>query len=699
MNQKDIKRKISCILSADVVGYSRLMENNEVATVRSLEENKRFIGKLVKDYNGRVVDSTGDNLLAEFISVVNAVDCAVEIQKQLKIKNSGLSEERKMNFRMGINLGDVIEENGRIYGNGVNIAARIEELAQPGSICISRTAYDHVKTNYNLAYKYLGEHKVKNINEPIGIYQVQIGTDSATPPAKDKKVISRILYNAVLIVIASFVLVVGTIWYLSSRKASLDSNMSEGVKTIAVLPFVDLSPEKNQGYFVDGLSEEILNSLTQLPNLNVIGRTSSFSFKESGKTIQEIAGILGADDILEGSVRKEANKLRITAQLFRAKDGVSLWSKTYDRELKGIFAVQEDIATAVADELKVTLGIMRPLKQYGSTDNTQAYELYLIARGQYNNNKFRQALKSINSAINIDPDYAAVWALKGMVHIFLATSGPDDQASYQHSAALEAAQRAVELEPTLGKAYLTLGSADMMVGKFIQAELAYRKGIELTTEPIDYFEYGLTCHNAVVGYLRKCNELLREMREKDPLQQVLRIAYFFNLGTLGNMKQAEDEYKRGKAIFGDQRPLADIRMAILHLGEKDSISADKIPEITIYGPVWTKFREFMNAREDGIAELHRFYGNGENINSSELNVVAIWAAYFGDPELALDAIERSVRLHATSLHDYWAPLFHETRQLPRFKEFVREIGLVDYWNEYSWPDLCHRTDDGDFECN
>ena len=698
MNQKDIKRKLSCILSADVVGYSRLMEEDEASTVQNLEDNKTLISELVKEYNGRVVDAPGDNLLAEFNSVVKAVDCAVKIQKELKIKNNELLEHRRMYFRIGINLGDVIEEGDRIYGSGVNIAARVEGLALTGGICISGTAYDHVKTKYDLGYEYLGEHKVKNINEPVRIYRIHMSSDAVTTLEPKKKVSlrtwRRVLLGFFVIFMFGFI-----VWNFYYRQTPLFLDKEESAKTIAVLPFVDLSPERNQGYFVDGLSEEILNSLTQLPRVYVIGRTSSFSFKDSGKTIQDIAGILGADHILEGSVRKEGNELRINAQLLRATDGVRLWSKTYDRELKGIFTVQEDIASTVANELKVTLGIEQPLKHISTTNNPEAYELYLIAKGQYNDNKYKRALESVNSAIKLDPEFATVWALKGMVHIFLSSSGPDDQAHFEHKAALEAALRAIELEPNLGKAYLTLGSAHMMMGKFIEAEVAYRKGIELTTESIDYFEYGLTWHYAVVGYLKKCNELLREMRQKDPLQPVLRTAYMFNLGNLGDIEQAEEEYKRGKAIFGDQQYLANARITMLRLGSQNDISIDKIPEVPMYDPIWIKFRKFVESPKEGLAELRRLYTSDDNLSSNDFNAIAIWAAYFGDPDIALDGMERSVRLHATSLHDYWTPLFHEARQLPRFKKFVKEIGLVDYWNKYGWPDLCNLTGDGDFECN
>ena len=304
MTEERVKRKLSAILSADVAGYSRLMGEDEVSTVRTLEAYRKVMSDLIEQFRGRVVDSPGDNLLSEFSSVVDAVQCAVEIQEDLRIRNAELPEKRKMQFRIGINLGDVIAEGYRIYGDGVNVAARIESLAEAGGICLSRSAYDQVKRKIDIKYDYLGEHEVKNIDDPVRIYRVLM--DSIPDNFIQKK--------------------------RPKGLGSLEEKSSPmlGKPSIAVLPFLDLSPESDQGYFVDGLSEEILNGLAQIADLSVTGRTSSFSFKDSNKTVQEIAGILGVGNVLEGSVRKADSSLRITVQLLRAADGFHLWSKTYD---------------------------------------------------------------------------------------------------------------------------------------------------------------------------------------------------------------------------------------------------------------------------------------------------------------------------------------------------------------------------------
>ena len=346
MSQEDFKRKLTAILSADVVGYSKLMGDNESATVKTLETYKGVMFSLIKQHRGRVVDSPGDNLLAEFGSVVDAVQCAVSIQKELQTRNVDLPENRRMDFRIGINLGDVIEERDRLYGDGVNIAARLEALADPGGICVSKTAFDHIENKLPFGYRFIGDQSVKNIAKPIGAYKVLMETRLIDEEEqKSKSLFGRrnsifSIGIIVILVIAGFLY--WNLYHLKSsigpksvepKQATVTAEVKEIPKTIAVIPFVNMSSDPEQEYFVDGLSEEILNSLTQIPNLGVTARTSSFVFKGTDKTVQEIAGILGVDHILEGSVRKSGNTLRITTQLIRESDGLHLWSEAYDREL------------------------------------------------------------------------------------------------------------------------------------------------------------------------------------------------------------------------------------------------------------------------------------------------------------------------------------------------------------------------------
>jgi adenylate cyclase len=712
MTEERVKRKLSAILSADVVGYSRLMGEDEVSTVRTLEAYRKVMSDLIEQFRGRVVDSPGDNLLAEFSSVVDAVQCAVEIHEVIRAKNEELPEDRRMLFRIGVNLGDVIEEGDRIYGDGVNIAARLEGLAEAGGICISGSAHEQIKNKLALGYEYIGEHAVKNIAEPLKVYRVPMGPKTApTKEGDEKKAKLKNRQWVALGVVGAIIVIIGAlaIWNFYPRgpsiepasvapeQTSLVPDKKEAPKTIAVLPFENLSPDPDQDYFVAGLSEEILNSLTQIPGLGVTARTSSFALKGTDKTVPEIASILAVDHIIEGSVRKSGNTLRITAQLIRAADGLHLWSEEYDRELKDIFKIQEDIASNVADKLKLTLEAFQLL---GGTENIKAYEKYLVAKGKLEDYRVDQALESINEAISLDPRFALAWTIKTQIITELWANNPAEQVPLELNNALNAASKAIELEPDLGQVHLNLGSIFRGKGEFAKAEKAYRKGLELTTASVDYVEYGLSWHYTSMGYLSKCYKLLEEIRRGDPLHQQLQAEYMLLSGYLGYMNRAEEEYQRGKAIFGDQWDWGEGFITYFRLGVKDNVSINDIPELPIFDPIWSIARENIEKPERGLEELHRLYSREDNLlSSNNLGVIALFAAYFGEPEFALNAIERANVLRSSGLYFIWSPVMTEVRQLPRFKEFVREIGLVDYWKEYGWPDLCRPVGDDDFECD
>ena len=357
MTEERVKRKLSAILSADVVGYSRLMGEDEVSTVRTLEAYRKVMSDLIEQFRGRVVDSPGDNLLSEFGSVVDAVQCAVEIHDVIRAKNEELPEDRRMQFRIGVNLGDVIEEGDRIYGDGVNIAARLEGLADAGGICISGSAHEQIENKLALGYEFLGEHIVKNIAKPVKVYKVPMGPKTATPIVKEEKPSSKTWRKAALALVAIIILGAVAIWYFSFRQVPVTTDKEGAPKTIAVLPFDDLSPEKDQEYFSDGLADALITKLSQVKDLQVTARTSSFYFKGKKVDMRTIGETLGVAYLLEGSVQKSGNQLRIIAQLIKAEDGYHVWSETYDRELKDIFNIQDDIIEAVTTALSVTLGM------------------------------------------------------------------------------------------------------------------------------------------------------------------------------------------------------------------------------------------------------------------------------------------------------------------------------------------------------
>jgi TolB-like protein len=484
---------------------------------------------------------------------------------------------------------------------------------------------------------------------------------------------------------------------VETKQAALVGNITKTQKTIAVLPFVDLSPNSDQEYFVNGLSEELLDCITQISNLRVTARTSSFSFKGSNKTVQEIAGVLGVENILEGSVRKAGNALRITAQLVRAVDGFHLWSKTYDRELKDIFAVQKDIATAVANELKATLGI-GSLKQLGGTQNEAAYELYLTSKGQRSDLKIDRALGSIDAALLLDPKFALAYALKSNIHNALINELPDSRIAAEMDEGMKSAQKAIELEPDLAEAHFALGMTKTVKGNWIDAESAYQKALELTTDPSSRYELAFPVHYMCIGYFERAKKILEEQIRNDPLNRVFHLQYIEVLYShLGDRQGAEEENKLAKELFKDDWK-GDLIMFSLRLSRGEIVPKNELPNEA--SAEFNAMGVDLASPEKSLAVYRKLYTDmGDKLPIMGLVGISLFAAYFGDPEFTMDLIEKAGIQRVDAVSNLWCPVMHEVRQTPRFKQFVKKIGLVDYWNKFGWPDMCHQLDNGDFECD
>jgi adenylate cyclase len=467
-----VKRKLTAILSADVEGYSRLMEEDEAATVETLTAYRETITSLIQQHRGRVVDSPGDNLLAEFASVVDAVQCAVETQELLKVKNAELTENRRMQFRIGINLGDVIEEGNRIYGDGVNIASRIETLADPGGICIAMSVYNQIKKKLVLDYEDLGEHTAKNISEPIRVYRVPLGREAAAVRvgAVKKPKLKRWQWAALAVAMV-IILVAGAlvIQYYVLRPAPIEPASLEKMAfplpdkpSIAVLPFVNMSADPKQEYFSDGLTEEIISALSKVPNLFVIARNSTFKYKDKPVNVQQVAEKLGVRYVLEGSVRRTGDKVRITAQLIDAITGRHLWTERYDRELKDIFALQDEITLkiVVAMQVELTEGEQARLKK--EPPNLNAYlktlEVYALL-SDFRPENIMRIRRLAAEAVALDRNYAAAYDSLGWSHVMEVMYGLSDMephiSLYQ---ARELGQKALRLDRTLLSAHRLLAN-------------------------------------------------------------------------------------------------------------------------------------------------------------------------------------------------------------------------------------------------
>jgi adenylate cyclase len=470
MPTQDLKRKLIAILSADVKGYSRLMGEDEEATVRTITVYREVIGSIVQKHRGRVVDSPGDNILVEFASVVDAVRGAVEIQEELKVRNAELPEDRKMEFRIGINLGDVIHEQERIYGDGVNVAARVESLADAGGICISGSGFEQIKNKLKLGYEYLGEHSVKNISEPVRIYKVLMEPEAIGKVIGEERVEPRKWQRVALAVVTVLLLIVGglLIWRVAYPPLEVASVEKMAFPlpdrpSIAVLPFDNLSEDPKQEYFSDGLTDQIISGLSKVPNLFVIARHSTFTYKGKPVKVQRVAEDLGVKYVLEGSVQRTADRIRITAQLIDATTGHHVWSERYDRDPEDIFAVQDDITMEImkAMQVKLTWGEQARLWAKHETTNLAAYEklqegrAYLLRYTQEDNAQGRQLLEE---AIALDPGYAFAYASLGWSHFFDARFGWSESRAESIKMALESAQKALEMDDTLDYAHALLSA-------------------------------------------------------------------------------------------------------------------------------------------------------------------------------------------------------------------------------------------------
>ena len=407
-----VERRLAAILAADVVGYSRLMGQDETGTLDRMRELRReLIDPTVAEHKGRLVKTTGDGILIEFPSVVEAVACAVAVQRGMVERNASVPEERRIEFRVGINTGDVIVEAGDIHGDGVNVAARLEALAEPGGICVSGVVYDQVQGRLECGFDDLGERNLKNIARPLRVYQVRAGYPPSTA--------------------------VPTPAFVLPDKPS-----------IAVLPFQNISGDPEQDYFADGMVEEITTALSRIRWLFVIARNSSFTYKGQVIDVKRIGRELGVRYVLEGSVRKAAGRVRITAQLIEAETGTHLWADRFDGSLEDVFDLQDQVATAVAGVVEPALRAAESARSaQRPTGDLTAYDLYLRAYPLYatSRKQLAEALALLEQAIVLDPNYAPALGSAALCCMQLVTDSANPGQSAIRQKGIEFGRRAVEI--------------------------------------------------------------------------------------------------------------------------------------------------------------------------------------------------------------------------------------------------------------
>ena len=620
MTTKEVKRKLAAILSADVKGYSRLMGEDEKRTVRTLSTYRKIMATLIHQYRGRIVDAPGDNVLAEFGSIVDAVQCAIEIQKELKARNTELPENQKMEFRMGVNIGDVIEEEKKIYGDGVNIAARIESLAEGGGICISGTAYDHVKNKLDLEYEFLGEKEVKNIAEPVRVYRVRLkpGVEISVLRGERGTGLKRWQWSAMVVAVLLIAgLITLAIWkyYTPSVPSHEEISKEKSTKlppekpeaqlpsptpkvvspeekkeslprakpsttvtptkpaeevasvkkmayplpdkpSIAVLPFINLSGNREQDYFSDGLTEDIITALSKVQRLFVIARNSTFTYKKKTVKVQQVAEELGVRYVLEGSVQRAGDRVRITAQLIDALKGHHLWAERYDRDLKDLFALQNEITMKILMALQVKLveGEQALVRARG-TNNLEAYEKFLQATEQhylFTKEAGVRARQLCEEAIALDPGYAAAYGLLSVVLLAEVRHRWTKSPSETMRQAFEMAQKALTLDSNTLIAQLAMGQIHMLKKEHDEA-IAWGERAVSTYPNADNAHVFLAWFLMMAGRPEEAIPLVKQAIRRNPIPPGW---YFLILGNsyrlVGRFDEAISELKKAVAYSPDE---------------------------------------------------------------------------------------------------------------------------------------------------
>ncbi len=623
----------------DMVGYTRISQVNESLAVELLHELQELVRHCLTTHGGAEVKEVGDGFLVEFKSALDAVDCAVELQDKIGRRNELTHPRRKLELRIGIHVGDVVHERRDIYGDAVNLASRIQEAAEPGGTCISQQVYDQVRNKTELAFERMGDVKLKNVDVPLGLYRVKAPGGPRPEGARE-------------------------------------SNPRE---RLGVLPFLNISPDPNDDYFADGLTEEIISRLSQIRNLKVVARTSMMSYKgKRDKKLSEIARELGVGSLIEGSVRKAGNKVRISVQLIDALSEERLWSSNYDGSLDDIFGIQSDVASKVARSLSTGVFSVAPKRE---TDDIEAYVLYLKAMHlSYDTSEatLRERVSLLEGATAKDPSFArayaelaGAWQMLGSsgYHDFAAAAVEADAAAARaleldpglaeaHAAmsgvhqmfdrfegALAEAEAAVRINPNLSQAYMTLGVLDAVSGSKPGALAMFRRAYEL--DPLSFHPAEMlvsaACHAGGYAEARKVLERMVELKPKDPKTYLLFADYYM----------AKKEFEEAQRMVDSASGLSP--------GEPTVLLASAL----LFG--------VSGKRREALRALGRIMAN-ENESYRLLGTLWVRAA-LGDLDEAFAALMRLAETHSWPFDITVDPLYSRMRKDSKFEEFRRKVGI------------------------
>jgi len=626
----------------DMVGYTALGQRNESLSFALVEEQRKIIRPILARNSGREVKTIGDAFLVEFPSALDAVRCAYEIQRMIREFNVPLPEERRVHLRVGIHLGDVMESEGDISGDAVNIASRIESLAQDGGVCVTRQVYDQVKNKLNLELSTIGSRPLKNVNEPLEVFKMVMPWERETP----------------------------------SSPARLDTSR------LAVLPFANISPDPADEYFADGLTEELISKLSLVRGLKVIARTSVMGYKRKEKKISEIGTELGVGTVVEGSVRKAGNRIRVTAQLIDVGSEEHLWASSYDKDIGDIFQVQVDIANKIAESIPGTLAPKKSgVLNAGGTTNVAAFSRYLKAKqliNQWTVDSLRQALELLTEATNLDPSFARAYVEIGNCYAFL---GSKSYVSFEESVhgMKSAARRALEIDRNLAEGHALLSFVAWAEDDHIKDEEEAKRAIELNPNLADAY-LRLAVVKAANGYLKEAMGLLETAHALDPLSSEIigdlgRVYYY-----IGKEGAALDFWEENRK-FSPWAVSRELTEYFLTKGDYDSAEREiKILEsmapgesgIVWYDGMLSALRGNRQGAQASIENLRTRFKGGATV---ERNIGYIEYC-LGDMDAFFSAMFRAVDDHVLDpIRMRYSPFLEKARRDIRYVEVLKKNGL------------------------
>jgi len=553
------QRKLAAIMFTDMVGYSALSQRDDKLALELLEEHRHLLREILPRFNGTEIKTIGDAFLIEFNSALEAAQCAIEIQRTLAKRNHDVTADRRIELKIGIHIGDVVHRGGDVYGDGVNIASRIEPLAGAGGICVSMDVERQIRNALEARFEKLATTELKNISVAMDLFRIVLPWEQPTKakPAETSSNGRSFPASRLVWVGATVLALVGLGWWFahqtSKQVASSSGPSNSGAapaankKSIAVLPFLNLSADKNDEYLSDGMTEELLNALTKVKQLHVPGRSSSFAFKDKTEEgiFRKVGEQLHVNAVLEGSVRKAGDRLRITAQLVNVADGFHLWSETYDRDMKDILAVQSDVARRVVEALQVQLGVddERALAKK-PTENPEAHRLYLL--GRYHFEKFTRAgwnnaIQYYEQALQVDPNFALAYC--GLADTYGWAGGQIMAGKEAWAKEMELAQKALALDPNLAETHLSMGTALFSVLDPYASEKELDRAVELNPNlSLIYDQYGWTFSE--MGRFNEAIAAEKKALELDPLSTFLNTDLAFFLYWARRYEEATEQIRK-----------------------------------------------------------------------------------------------------------------------------------------------------------